>query len=381
MFFVSLALRRVRFDTSSSRLGIGSIKSNNDGNSVGNADHAQYRTSNEFEAHHISNGLGRSKGAMMPEHVAFIVDGNGRWAEKQGLPRSRGHAEGANVTVEVVKRCFAEGVNTVTLYLFSTENWKRPVDEVRNIMYLLEKYLKDFRGHLQENDIALKVIGQTHRLPRNVLSLVDAFTEAATVGAAATAVGVVGGAYASAAPAATDRNRHIQRNIVAFNPEEAHTSIHADYSAHSSSSEPVASIATSTSTCTSTSSCEECTDKTKQKVLCLAISYGGRDDIVHAARRIAARVKCGDLSIDQITEEEFAKHTMTGAEGISDPDVIIRTSGEHRLSNFLLWQCAYSEFVSVDKLWPDFSAEEAVELLGQFAGRKRRYGGIQGGPQ
>jgi undecaprenyl diphosphate synthase len=342
MFFVSVAFRGVRFDISRLHTSeLSSIRSSDDGvAAIGKTDHLKYRISRIPEAHNE-----RIK-AKMPEHVAFIVDGNGRWAEKQGLPRSRGHAEGANVTVEVVKRCFAEGVDTVTLYLFSTENWKRPVDEVLNIMYLLEKYLKDFRGHLQENDIILKVIGQTYRLPKNVLSLVDTFT--------------------GAAPSVSERINDLKQ-LHSLQDESNHLEHRVDDSVPT----PVGASLTNSID----------NGRRKQKVLCLAISYGGRDDIVHAARGIAERVKRGDLSIDQVTEEEFAKHTMTGSQGIQDPDVIIRTSGENRLSNFLLWQCAYSEFVLVDKLWPDFSAEEAITLLSQFAGRKRRYGGIQGGPQ
>ena len=209
----------------------------------------------------------------MPKHIAFIVDGNGRWAQKRGRQRIDGHTVGANVTVDIVKKAFEIGVEYITLYLFSTENWNRPSHEVENIMSLLEKYLIDFSSYLKENKIRLKTIGQTHRLPNSLRQL--------------------------------------------FN--------------HLGNSGPHDGIA-------------------QQRTLCLAISYGGRDDIVQACVELAQAVKRESISSDMITEELFAKYTSTGRLGIPDPDLIIRTSGESRISNFLLWQCAYAEFAIVDKL-------------------------------
>jgi undecaprenyl diphosphate synthase len=224
--------------------------------------HAHTHSSSQHKSHEPSK---RSEMSNIPKHVAYIVDGNGRWASERGLARSIGHQHGANKTVEIVKASFELGVETITLYLFSTENWKRPMDEIQHIMLLLENYLQDFSTFLSENRIKLRVIGQTNRLPASIQKLIHS-------------VGYQGTA--------------IDHNI---------------------------------------------------RVLCLAISYGGRDDIIQTCQRLMLS------SVDpiQLTEEIFHKYTSTGLNGISDPDLIIRTSGEFRLSNFLLWQSAYAEFVSI----------------------------------
>ena len=230
-------------------------------------------------------------------HVAFIVDGNGRWAEERGESRIFGHIQGANNTIEIVKESFKYGINFITLYLFSTENWKRPKEEVNNIMSLLEKYLVQFNSYLKENRIRVRVIGQTYRLPSSIQSLIS----------------------------------------------------NVGYNDH---------------------------DSNNERVLVLALSYGGRDDIVQATKRVCNEIVSGKKRIEDIDEDFFSSQTSTGLLSIPDPDVIIRTSGEMRLSNFLLWQLAYSEFISVPKKWPDFHANECIELYQAYGLRERRFGDV-----
>lgn len=232
-----------------------------------------------------------------PGHVAFIVDGNGRWAQANGLPRSDGHTKGANVTVEVVRSAFAAGVSTVTLYLFSTENWKRPPAEIANIFAVLDKYLVDFLSYLKENKIGLFVIGQPDRLPESTRELIA----------------------------------HVQKQ----------------------------------------------TQPTADKKLCLAISYGGRADIVQAAQALAVRAQKGNLSPEDITEGTLERALSTGRLGLPNPDLVIRTSGEFRLSNFLLWQCAYAEFKILPCMWPEMTAVALREALVDYSSRQRRFGGVE----
>lgn len=210
-------------------------------------------------------------------HVAYIVDGNGRWGQQQGMTRSYGHIKGASKTVEIVKQTFALNVSVVTLYLFSTENWHRPKEEVECIMNLLSTYLKEFDSYLRDNNVAIRVIGQVGRLPESVIATLE------SVG-------------------------HQQSSGSKFTNDES-----------------------------------------SNRILCLAISYGGRDDIVNACKSLVRTVQNGLIDVEDINEDTFASATSTGLLGIPDPDVVIRTSGEFRLSNFLLWQCAYAEFVSVGK--------------------------------
>lgn len=227
-----------------------------------------------------------------PRHVAFIVDGNGRWAVERGLPRQDGHSRGANVTVEVAKSVFKSGIPYLTFFLFSTENWARPSGEVANIMKLLEKYLGDVSAYLVENGIKLEVIGQIDRLPATSRALI----------------------------------RTVEKATEGFNGQ----------------------------------------------TLCLALSYSGRDDIISACKSIQ---KTG-MNPASISEEVFNTHLSMGSRGIPDPDLLIRTSGEQRLSNFLLYQVAYSEMAFHDAYWPDFSPEECQRIIASFGSRKRRYGGV-----
>lgn len=218
----------------------------------------------------------------VPKHVAYIVDGNGRWAVDRNLPRSAGHVHGARTTVDIVNCTFALGVEHITLYLFSTENWKRPESEIGNIMALLQEYLIKYSSFFQDNRIELQAIGQLELLPPGIKQLID------TVG------------------------YHGRRN---FHWE----------------SDKSPTLAT-------------------KRVLTLALSYGGRHDIVQTARTLALEVSRGNLKLEDITESTFGKHTQTGLLNVPDPDLIIRTSGEHRLSNFLLWQSAYSELSTTKTL-------------------------------
>jgi len=211
-----------------------------------------------------------------PRHVALIVDGNGRWAEARLLPRLEGHRVGASNSVEIVKRVFQLNVTYITLYLFSTENWQRPHDEVDNIMLLLESYLNQFSSYLKENHIKLTAIGQLDRLPLSVRNIIN---------------------QAGYLPTTDDK-------------PTTHTT----------------------------------------RTLCLALSYGGRDDILRACKSVTDAVLTGVVAnTSEIDDKMFSRYTDLGRLGIPDPDMILRTSGEFRLSNFLLWQSAYSEFFSIDK--------------------------------
>ena len=236
----------------------------------------------------------------VPGHMAFIVDGNGRWATRRGLPRTEGHRRGANATVEIARSAFEAGVKTVSLYLFSAENWNRPVDEVVNIMSLLEKYLGDFLPYLLKNRIRLCVIGDCTRIP--------------------------------------DTTRELLRKI--------------EFDTQSSS-------------------------LTSDLTLCLALSYSGRQEIVAACRDISRRVAAGAFSPEQIDTQVFADATDTGRQGIPDPDCVVRTSGEQRLSNFLLWQSAYAEFISIEDMWPDFTSDRLRDVLAEYSVRARRFGRLE----
>ena len=243
---------------------------------------------------------------IIPRHIAFIVDGNGRWAENRGLSRTEGHNAGANVTVEIVQSCFENGVEVVTLYLFSSENWKRPSKEVSNIMILLESYLKDFTGYLLENEISLKTIGQLSRLPKTTQLLL----------------------------------KDIERTSSAFKIPIKTTQ-----------------------------------DKKPKRVLCLALSYGGRDEIVQAAKELCKDVQKGRKNVNDIDEASFEEYLYTSQHKLPDPDVIVRTS-ESRLSNFLLWQSAYSEFISLPFYWPDFKPSTLDDIFSIYMSRHRRFGAI-----
>ncbi len=226
-------------------------------------------------------------------HIGFIMDGNGRWAKKRGLPRNMGHSKGAQVFQDMVKYCKQLGVQAVTFYAFSTENWKRPQDEVDAIMKLLKEYLLRAFDYKKE-DNRIIVLGD-----RTVLT------------------------------------PEIQQLIF------------------------------------------EIEDGTKQNtgmIINVGINYGGREEITHAARALAQQVADGKLLPQQINEELLAGQLYTA--GQKDPDFILRPSGEKRLSNFMLWQAAYSEFVYMDVLWPDFTRKNLDEAIAEFNSRSRRYGGI-----
>lgn len=227
-----------------------------------------------------------------PVHVAIIMDGNGRWARARGLPRTAGHKRGANAVKVAVESATRTGVRYLTLFGFSSENWKRPQDEVRDLMGLLRYYLQNEIAFLQEHNVRLRVIGDRERLASDIVELIE--------------------------------------------------------------------------------TCERQTRMNSGLTLIMALSYGGRAEIVAAARRLAEKAMAGLIDPVNIDEAVLAGHLYTV--DIPDPDVLIRTSGEKRISNFLLWQLAYAELVFVDTLWPDFSREDFASALREFHRRERRYG-------
>jgi undecaprenyl diphosphate synthase len=233
----------------------------------------------------------------IPKHIAVIMDGNGRWAQARGYPRFYGHVRGAARVREIVRAARKLDVPALTLYAFSTENWKRPEDELSVLWGLLRKYIRKELKSLRENGIRLHVIGEVERLPEAV-------------------------------------KRELFEAI-------------------------------------------EFLKNGDRMQLTFALSYGGRAEIMHAVRAISEQVKDGKLDLDQITEAEFEKHLWTAELGkLSDVDFLIRTSGEKRLSNYLLWQSSYAEFDFPETLWPDYSVEEFEKSLENFSKRKRRFGGV-----
>jgi len=230
----------------------------------------------------------------IPSHVAFIMDGNGRWAKKRLMNRVKGHEQGAQTVKEVVTACRELGIDVVTLYAFSTENWARPKEEVKALMYLLKRFLKNEIEELREKDIRLNIIGQIERLPGDVRK------------------------EAEQAMAATEKNSAM--------------------------------------------------------VLNLALSYGAREEITRAVQQIAAEVRAGTLGEKDITDKTISDHLYTA--GMPDPDLIIRTSAEFRLSNFLMWQAAYSELAFTPTLWPDFTRQEFYQILIDYQQRDRRFGKV-----
>jgi undecaprenyl diphosphate synthase len=232
----------------------------------------------------------------LPRHVAIIMDGNGRWAKARGLPRIAGHRSGAEAARRTVRAAAELGISYLTLFGFSSENWKRPSTEIHDLMALLRHYLRGEIAELHRNGVRLKVIGQVARFAPDIVSMIEH------------------------AEAATRDNPRI--------------------------------------------------------TLTIALSYGGRAEIVAAVRSIAAQVACGKLAPEAVDEECIARHLFTA--DIPDPDLLIRTSGEQRISNFLLWQCAYSELVFTKTLWPDFSKHDLDRAIDDFCGRERRYGASVG---
>ena len=230
----------------------------------------------------------------VPQHIAIIMDGNGRWAKKRGLPRNAGHKAGAETFRRIADHCNDLGVKYLTVYAFSTENWKRSEEEVSGIMGLLEKYLKEALRDMEKNHIRFRVFGDTTRLSPNLQKLCQQTME---------------------------RSAGFHDVQVNF-----------------------------------------------------CINYGGRDEIIRAIKKYAADVAAGDRKVDSLTEAEFENYLDSA--GVPDPELVIRPSGELRTSNFLAWQSAYSEYVFMDVLWPDFTADHLDQAIEEYHRRNRRFGGV-----
>ncbi|MED1784773.1 isoprenyl transferase [Brevibacillus fortis] len=234
------------------------------------------------------------RSGKIPEHVAIIMDGNGRWASKRSLPRVAGHRAGMKAVKEVVKAADEIGVRYITMYAFSTENWKRPRDEVDFLMKLPQEFLSTELDELIERGVRIRMLGSKNELPSHTLK---ALLEAEET---------------------TKDNSGLQLNF--------------------------------------------------------ALNYGGRDELAKAFSVMAAQVKAGELQPEQLTEELISSYLYTSE--IPDPDLLIRTSGEIRLSNFMLWQLAYTELWFTDVLWPDFTREHFYQAIVEYQGRARRYGAV-----
>ncbi len=230
----------------------------------------------------------------VPEHVAIIMDGNGRWAKRRGLPRAAGHRAGADSVRKAVESCSALGVKFLTLYAFSSENWNRPQKEVETLMGLLENFLKDKTPEMMKDNVRLQAIGRLDMLPDHVRAALDkAIVE-------------------------TAGNTGVTMN--------------------------------------------------------LALSYGGREEIVDATKRLVEKATLGEITADDVDNTSFANEIYTA--GMPDPCLLIRTSGEQRLSNFLLWQLSYAEIVITEKLWPDFRHDDFLAALSEYTKRDRRFGKV-----
>ena len=227
---------------------------------------------------------------LLPRHIAIILDGNGRWAKRRGLPRTAGHAAGAETFRRIATYCKDIGIDYLTVYAFSTENWKRPREEVDAIMGLLGKYLREAVDTMERDHIRLKILGDPEILPKNLRDLIDETADIST------------------------HYEGFQANV--------------------------------------------------------CLNYGGRDEIVRAALRFAEDCKAATL-----TEESFSNYMFSA--GIPDPDLIIRPGGEMRLSNFLMWESAYSELIFTDVLWPDFTSGDIDAAIAEYQRRDRRFGGIK----
>lgn len=228
----------------------------------------------------------------LPEHIAIIMDGNGRWAEKHAIGRIRGHRKGAQAVRMVVRTCREIGIKYLTLFAFSSENWERPAREVQALMFLLEEYLSKELAELQKQRIRLTTIGDIERLNPSVM----------------------------------EKLLHVKEKTL----------------------------------------------ENDKMVLNLALSYGARDEMVHAVKRIVNDNTEGKIDIDQLDKEMFSQYLYTS--GIPDPDLLIRTSGECRISNFLLWQLAYTELYFTKVLWPDFTKDDLLKAIASYQKRERRFG-------
>jgi undecaprenyl diphosphate synthase len=236
---------------------------------------------------------------QMPRHIAVIMDGNGRWAQQKGLPRYEGHGQGARTAEMISLRCVDLGIQSVTLYVFSTENWRRPQPEVDALMHLYSAYLVSIRGTLVDNNVRFAHLGRMSGLP---LAVQEAL------------LGTM-----------------------------------------------------------------EVTKDNTGMVLAMALNYSGRAEIVDAARALAEKVQQGELRAEDIDERLFSEHLYT--KELPDPDLLIRTADELRVSNFLLWQISYSEFFVTETLWPDFDASDLEKAIIAYAERNRRFGAIDMGPK
>ncbi|MEM6410012.1 MAG: isoprenyl transferase [Pseudomonadota bacterium] len=230
----------------------------------------------------------------VPNHVAIIMDGNGRWAKARGLPRSAGHERGVEALRRTVDAIGELGIRYLTVFSFSTENWRRPVDEVNVLFGLLRSYVKRDLSRLVSKGVRVRIIGDRTTVPQDIAELIET------------------------------AERETEMNSRAF--------------------------------------------------LTIAFNYGARDELVRATRRMAERVAAGELLPDSIDESTIESSLDT--HGLPDPDLVIRTSGEYRVSNFLLWQVAYAELLMLDVLWPDFDKEHLITAIEEFCGRERRFGAV-----
>ncbi|MBE5959867.1 MAG: isoprenyl transferase [Lachnospiraceae bacterium] len=233
-------------------------------------------------------------GLKIPEHVAIIMDGNGRWAKKRLMPRNFGHKQGGKVVEQVCRDAYDLGIKYLTVYAFSTENWSRPQSEIDTLMELLRDYMSTCMENSKKNNMRVRVIGDKSRLDEDLQQKIAALEEAS-------------------------------KDYTGLNFQ-------------------------------------------------VALNYGGRDEIVRAMKKVAEDYKNGEITLDQINQTSFDGYLDT--KGIPDPELVIRTSGEKRLSNFLLWQVAYSEFYYPEVLWPDFNKKELIKAIEQFNKRERRFGGV-----
>lgn len=246
----------------------------------------------EYTAAELSDvGLDRQR---LPRHVAIIMDGNGRWAKARGLPRVEGHRRGVGTVRTVVEECSKLGMEQLTLYCLSSENWKRPATELTLLMHLLRQYVIEERSEIMRQNLQFSLIGRRSELPDNVL-------------------------------------------------QEVETTI-------------------------------ECSRANSGMRLCLAVNYGSRGEISDAVRSIARQVARGELDPEQIDENVVSENLYTA--GMPDPDLVLRSAGEMRLSNFLLWQISYAELWVTSRCWPEFRREDLLDALREFSGRNRRFGGL-----
>ena len=243
-----------------------------------------------------SSNLSLEAKASLPQHIAVIMDGNGRWAQRRGLPRIEGHRRGVKSVREIVESCADLKIEQLTLFCLSSENWKRPESELNRLMNLLEQFLVEDRTTIMKQGLQFAMIGRREGLTPGVLRELDRTTE-------------------------------VSRSNTGMR-------------------------------------------------LCLALNYGARSEIADAARDIARKVASGEMSPEAVTEDVFAQHLDTA--GMPDPDLLIRTAGEMRLSNFLLWQISYAELWVTEKCWPEFRKPDLMQALQDFAARDRRYGGLKG---